>query len=56
MHFFELAAGVVANFFVAGTVAGFLIVEVLPRDGRRDMDGSDWLEPPPHRDDEQPPR
>jgi hypothetical protein len=55
MNFFELVAGVVGNLFVAGIVVGFLIIGVLPGDGRRDMDGGDCREAPPPRDDEQPP-
>ena len=51
MNFFELAAWVIGNFFIAGIVAGFLIVEMLPRDGRRHMDGGDWREPPPPGDE-----
>ena len=54
MNFFELAAVVVGNFFVAGIVAGFLMVVVLPRQGgRRYMDGGDWREPSPPRDDDE---
>jgi hypothetical protein len=58
MNFIELAAGVIGSFFVAGIVAGFLIVAVLPRQhGRGYMDGGDGREPSPHRDDdERPPR
>jgi hypothetical protein len=57
MSFFELAAWVVGNFFVAGIVAGFVIVAALPRQGgRSDMDGGDWREPSPHRDDDDRPR
>ena len=58
MNFFELAAWVIGNFLVAGIVAGFLIVAVLPRQGgRRYMDGGDWRDrPPPRDDDEWPPR
>jgi hypothetical protein len=58
MNFIELAAGVIGNIFVAGIVAGFLIVAVLPRQGGRGYpDGGDWREPSPPRDgDEQPPR
>jgi hypothetical protein len=58
MNFFELAAVVIGNFFVAGIVAGFLFVAVQPRrGGRRHIDGGDGREPSPHRDDdERPPR
>lgn len=55
MNFFELAAGIVGNFFAAGIVAGFLIVEVLAGDGRRHMGGGDWHELPPYRDDDERP-
>jgi hypothetical protein len=55
MNFFELAVGVVANLFVAAIVVGFLIVEVLPGSGRRDMDGN-WQAPPPRDDDDGPAR
>ena len=57
MNFFELAAGVVGNFFVAGIVVGFLIVEVLSGGSRRYMDSGGWRELPLRCDDEQrPPR
>jgi hypothetical protein len=54
---FELVAGVIGVFFVAGIVMGALIVTVLPRwRGRRFMSGGDWDElPPPRDDDELPP-
>ena len=56
---FELVAGVIGIFFIAGIVMGFLIVAVLPRRrGRRYMNGGDWQELPPrngHDDDERPP-
>jgi hypothetical protein len=55
---FELVAGVIGIFFVAGIVMGVLIVTVLPRwRGHKYMDGGDWPElPPPPRDDERPRR
>jgi hypothetical protein len=54
---FELVAGVIGIFFVAGIVMGILIVTVLPRSrGHRYMKGGDWRELPPRDDDEQPPR
>ena len=54
---FELVAGVVGVFFVAGIVMGALIVMVLPRRrGRRYMKGGDWYELPLRDDDERPPR
>ena len=57
MNFFELAAWVIGNFFIAGIVAGFLVVAALPRQGgRRYTDGGDWREPPHRDDDERPPR
>ncbi len=57
MSFFELAAWVIGNFFVAGIVAGFVIVAVLPRQAdRSDMDGGHWREPSPPRDDDARPR
>lgn len=54
---FELVAGVIGIFFVAGIVMGVLIVSVFPRwRGRRYMNGGDWRElPPPRDDDERPP-
>lgn len=53
---FELVAGVIGIFFVAGIVMGVLIVAVFPRwRGRRYMKGGDWRELPPPRDDERPP-
>ncbi len=57
MNFFELAAWVIGNFFVAGIVAGFVIVAVLPRQGGcSDMDGDDRREPSPPREDHERPR
>lgn len=55
---FELVAGVIGIFFIAGIVLGVLIVMVLPRwHGRRYMNGGDWRElPPPRDDDDLPPR
>jgi hypothetical protein len=50
MSFFELAVGIVGSLFVSGIAVGFLIIEVLPGDGRRYRNGGDWREPPP-RDD-----
>ena len=54
---FELVAGVIGIFFVAGLVMGVLIVAVLPRlRGRRYLNGADWQDPPPPGDDERLPR
>jgi hypothetical protein len=54
MNFFELAVGIIGNFFVAGIVAGFLFVAVMPRrGGRRHIGGGDWREPSPPRDDDE---
>lgn len=55
---FELVAGVIGIFFIAGIVMGVLIVMVLPRrPGDRSMNGGDWRELPPRpEDDEKPPR
>jgi hypothetical protein len=58
---FELVAGVIVIFFLAGIVMGVLIVAVLPRwRGHRYMSGGDWQELPSRRgdrdDDENPPR
>jgi hypothetical protein len=58
---FELVAGVIVIFFLAGIVMGVLIVTVLPRwRGRRYMGGGDWQELSSRRgdrdDDENPPR
>jgi len=53
---FELVAGVISIFFVAGIVMGVLIVAVLPRrQGRRYMNGGDWQELPPRNDDDERP-
>ena len=52
MDFFGLVVGVVSNLFFAGIVVGFLIIEVLPGDGRRYRNSGDWREPPPPRDDD----
>jgi hypothetical protein len=53
---FELVAGVIGIFFVAGIVMGVLIVTVLPRwRGRRYMNGGDWNELPPRDEGEWPP-
>ncbi len=54
---FELVAGVIGIFFVAGIVMGVLVVSVLPRwRGHRYMNGGDWHELPSRDDDERPPR
>jgi hypothetical protein len=56
---FELVAGVIGIFFIAGIAMGVLIVMVLPRRrGRRYMNGGNWRElpRPPDGDDEKPPR
>jgi hypothetical protein len=55
---FELVAGVIGIFFVAGLVMGVLIVAVLPRlRGRRYMNGGDWQDRSlPPEDEEKPPR
>ena len=55
---FELVAGVIGIFFVAGIAMGVLIVTVLPMwRGRRYMRGGDWQEPlSSHRDDRTRPR
>jgi hypothetical protein len=53
---FELVAGVIGIFFIAGIVMGVLIVAVLPRlRHRRYMNGGDWQDPPPPRDDDEKP-
>jgi len=53
---FELVAGVIGIFFIAGIVMGVLIVSVFPRlRGRRYMNGGDWRELPPPRDDDEGP-
>ena len=56
MNFFEIAAWIIGSLFVAGIALGFLIIEVLPGDGRRYTDGGDWREPPPSDDEWPPPR
>lgn len=58
MSGFELVAGVIGIFFIAGIVMGVLIVAVLPRwRGRRYMKGGGWREIPPRNDDDgRPPR
>jgi MFS superfamily sulfate permease-like transporter len=62
---FELVAIVIGVFFVFGIAVGMLLVVALPllrslrrrRDDRRYLDGGDWREPgPPREDDLQPPR
>jgi hypothetical protein len=53
---FELVAGVIGIFFVAGMVMGVLIVAILPRRrGRKYMNGYEWVELPPP-DGDRPPR
>jgi hypothetical protein len=53
---FELAAGVIGIFFVAGVVVGVLIVAILPSwRGRRSMNDG-WHDLPPRDDDMRPPR
>lgn len=57
MSGFELVAGVIGIFFVAGIVLGVLIVTVLPMwrgRGRRRRGG--WYELPPRGNDERPTR
>ena len=57
MSGFELVAGVIGIFFVAGMVMGVLVVTVLPRwRSRRYTNDGDWHELPPRDDDEMSPR
>ena len=70
MSGFELVAGVIGIFFIAGIAVGVLLVAGLPslrfmwramlqrlRYGRRYMDGGSWQELPPPRDgSRKPPR
>ena len=66
MKGFEIIAIVIAVFFVIGIAVGMLLVVALPllksmlrqrREERRYMDGGDWRELPPSReDDDKPPR
>jgi hypothetical protein len=55
---FELVAGVIGIFFVAGLVMGVLIVAILPRllGRRRYLNRANWQDPPSPGDDEKPPR
>jgi hypothetical protein len=67
---FEIVASVIVIFFVVGIGVGVLLVVALPalrsswrnllrrlRYGRRNLDGGNWQELPPPRDDrEKPPR
>jgi hypothetical protein len=55
---FELVAGVIGSFFVAGIVMGVLIVARLPRLRCRSryLHGDGWQELPYRDDDEWPPR
>jgi hypothetical protein len=66
MRGFEVVAVVIGLFFAIGIAVGMLLVVALPllrsmhqrrRDERRYMDGGDWRElPPPRDDDGKPPR
>jgi hypothetical protein len=66
MRGFEVVAIVIGVFFATGIAVGMLLVVALPllkpmhqprRAERRYMDGGDWREfPPPREDDGKPPR
>jgi hypothetical protein len=54
---FELVAGVIGIFFIAGIVMGVLIVTVFPWwRARKYMNGGDWRELPPPRDNDDGPQ
>jgi hypothetical protein len=54
---FELVAGVIGIFFIAGIVMGVLIVALLPRwRGSRSMKGDLRELPPRNNDERRPPR
>lgn len=53
---FELAVSILAAFFVAGIVAGVLLVTMPrrpPGQGQWYQDGPDWKEPPAPREDDE---